>query len=65
MSEEKKVTVEMSVYQAAAVRASLFTDTKQYTYDPKCVPERVTQIRDTIVQIDNQLEEILNEETDS
>ena len=61
MSEEKKVTVEMSVYQAAAVRASLFTDTKEYTYDPKCVPERVTQIREAIVQIDNQLEEILND----
>ena len=55
----------MSVYQAAAVRASLFTDTKEYTYDPKCVPERVTQIREAIVEIDNQLEEILNEETDS
>ena len=55
----------MSVYQAAAVRASLFTDTKEYTYDPKCVPERVTQIRDAIVQIDNQLEEILSEETGS
>ncbi len=65
MSEEKKVTLEMSVYQAAAVRASLFTDTKEYTYDPKCVPERVTQIREAIVEIDNQLEEILNEETDS
>ena len=65
MSEEKKVTLEMSVYQAAAVRASLFTDTKQYTYDPKCVPERVTQIREAIVEIDNQLEEILGEETDS
>ena len=61
MSEENKVTVEMSVYQAAAVRASLFTDTKEYTYDPKCVPERVAQIRDAIVQIDNQLEEILND----
>ena len=65
MSEEKKVTLEMSVYQAAAVRASLFTDTKQYTYDPKCVPERVTQIREAIVKIDNQLEEILGEKTDS
>tara|TARA_B100001939_G_C16777300_1_gene545340 strand:- start:469 stop:666 length:198 start_codon:yes stop_codon:yes gene_type:complete len=65
VSEEKKVTLEMSVYQAAAVRASLFTDTKEYTYDPKCVPERVTQIREAIVEIDNQLEEILNEETDS
>ena len=63
MSEERKVTVEMSVYQAAAVRASLFTDTKQYTYDPKCVPERVVQIRDVIVSIDKQLEEIIGEET--
>ena len=63
MSEEKKVTIEMSVYQAAAVRASLFTDTKQYTYDPKCVPERVVQIRDVIVSIDDQLEEIIGEET--
>ena len=60
MSEEKKVSLELSVYQAAAVRASLFTDTKQYTYDPKCVPERVTQIREAIIDIDNQLEEILN-----
>ena len=61
MSEEKKVSLELSVYQAAAVRASLFTDTKQYTYDPKCVPERVTQIREAIIDIDNQLEEILND----
>jgi hypothetical protein len=65
VSEEKKVTVELSVYQAVAVRASLFTDTKGYTYDPKCIPERVAQIRDTIVEIDNQLEEILSEKTDS
>ena len=62
MSEEKKVTVEMSVYQAAAVRASLFTDTKQYTYDSKCTPERVVEIRDAIIQIDDQLEEILKED---
>ena len=61
MNEDQKVTLEMSVYQAAAVRASLFTDTKQYTYDPKCVPERVTQIREAIVEIDNQLEEILDD----
>ena len=65
MSEEKKVSLELTVYQAAAVRASLFTDTKGYTYDPKCIPERVAQIREAIVEIDNQLEEILSEETDS
>ena len=63
MTEDQKVTVEMSVYQAAAVRKSLFTDTKEYTYDPKCVPERVVQIREAIVQIDNQLEKIIGEET--
>ena len=62
MSEEKKVSLELSVYQAAAVRASLFTDTKQYTYDPKCIPERVAQIREAIVSIDDQLEEILKED---
>ena len=62
MSEDQKVKVEMSVFQAAAVRASLFTDTKQYTYDPKCTPERVVEIRDAIIQIDDQLEEILKED---
>jgi hypothetical protein len=31
MSQDKKVTLELSVYQAAAVRQSLFTDTKGYT----------------------------------
>ena len=62
MSEEKKVTLEMTVYQAAAVRGSLFTDTKQYTYDPKCIPERVAKIREAIVSIDDQLEEILKED---
>ena len=50
----------MSVYQAAAVRESLFTDTKAvYTYDPKSTPQRVIEIRDVIINIDNQLEEIL------
>ncbi len=62
MSEEKKVTLELSVYQAAAVRQSLFTDTKDYTYDVTCVPERVIQIREAIVSLDEQIEEALKEE---
>jgi len=65
VNKSKTVTIEMSVYQAAAVRKSLFTDTKEYTYDPKCIPERVAQIREAIVKIDNRLEKILNEETNS
>ena len=62
MSEEKKVTLEMSVYQAAAVRESLFSDTKVYTYDPKSTPQRVIEIREAIIDIDSQLEEILKED---
>ena len=62
MSEEKKVTLEMPVYQAAAVRQALFMDTKNYTYDTKSMPERVSKIREAIVSIDDQLEEILKED---
>ena len=62
MNENQKVKVEMSVFQAAAVRESLFTDTKVYTYDPKSTPQRVIEIRDVIIDIDNQLEEILKED---
>ena len=61
MSQDKKVTLELSVYQAAAIRQSLFADTKLYTYGDAC-PERVYQIREAIVQIDNRLGEILKEE---
>jgi hypothetical protein len=62
MTKDKKVTLEMSVYQAAAVRESLFTDTKVYTYDPKSTPQRVIEIREAIIDIDSQLEEILKED---
>ena len=62
MTKDKKVTLELSVYQAAAVRQSLFSDTKGYTYDVTCVPERVIQIREAIVSLDEQIEEALKEE---
>ena len=62
MSQDKKVTLELSVYQAAAVRQSLFTDTKEYTYDSACCPQRVIDIRQAIVSLDEQIEEALKEE---
>lgn len=62
MTKDKKVTLEMSVYQAAAVRESLFSDTKVYTYDPKSTPQRVIELRAAIIDIDSQLEEILKED---
>jgi len=60
------IKIEMDVRQAAAVRDSLFRDTKAYTYQPKSCPERVVDIREVIIEIDSQIEEALkNETTDS
>ena len=56
----KTITITMEVRQAAAVRQSLFTDTKQYTYDPKSTPERVVDIRKVILDIDENLESTLD-----
>ena len=56
----KTVTITMDARQAAAVRQSLFTDTKQYTYDPKSTPERVVDIRKVILDIDENLESTLD-----
>ena len=66
------ITVSMDVRTAAAVRQSLFTDTKMYTYDPKSVPPRVSDIRSVIqdlddqieLELDKQIEENLKDETD-
>ena len=55
------IKVEMDVRAAAAVRESLFQDTKEYTYDPKCTPQRVIEIRDVINKIDEQIEAQINE----
>ena len=51
----------MSVYQAAAVREALFTDTKVYTYGDAC-PERVFEIREVITDLDAAIEDALAEE---
>mgnify|MGYP004366245891 FL=1 len=56
----------MDVRAAAAVRQSLFMDTKMYTYDPVSVPPRVTDIRSVIQDLDEQIEaELKKVEEDS
>ncbi|AOV60294.1 hypothetical protein S820908_147 [Synechococcus phage S-CAM9] len=57
----KTVTLTMSVYQAAAVRESLFTDTREYTYGPAC-PERVFEIREVITDLDDAIQTALDKE---
>jgi vacuolar-type H+-ATPase catalytic subunit A/Vma1 len=49
----------MDVRTAAAVRESLFRDTKDYTYDLTCCPQRVVDIRNVIVNLDTEIEEEL------
>ena len=60
---DKKVTVEMDVFSAAAVRQVLYKEQERYTYDPACVPERISDIRSVIQSIDDQIEAELGEET--
>ena len=50
------IKIELDVRTAAAVRESLFRDTKDYTYDPTCCPQRVVDIRNAIVDLDTQIE---------
>ena len=59
------ITVSMDVRTAAAVRQSLFTDTKMYTYDPKSVPPRDSDIRSVIQDLDDQIELELGEDSNS
>ena len=53
MTKEKKVKLQMSVYQAAAMRQILFDAQKGYTYDPISVPSRIENIRDVVRNLDD------------
>jgi len=50
----KKVTIKMDVRTAAAVRQVLFDSQRGYSYDH--VPERITDIRSVIQEIDTGIE---------
>ena len=47
----KKVTLEMDVRAAAAVRQVLFDSQKGYTVGPAC-PERIVELREVIADLD-------------
>ena len=54
----KKVTIEMSVRSAAAVRQVLFEAQKGYTTGPS-VPERVFEIREVITDLDDAISAVV------
>jgi hypothetical protein len=51
----KKVTIDMSLRTAAAVRQVLYKEQEGYTNNPVCMPERVFEIREVITDIDDAL----------
>jgi hypothetical protein len=55
------ITINMDVRTAAAVRQALFEEQKRYTYDPKCVPPRIVELRNVINDLDEQIEESTEE----
>jgi hypothetical protein len=59
MTKEKLVTIKMDARSAAAVRQILFEAQKGYTYDPSCVPERVSDVRSVIQDIDDNIGAVL------
>ena len=61
--EDQKVNVELSVYQAAAIREALFRSTAQDSYE--FPSERTVVIREAIIAIDTKLEEVLKDEQGS
>ncbi len=62
MTKEKQVTIKIDARTAAAVRQVLFDAQKGYTYDKVSVPPRVSDIRDVIQQLDDNIDKVLGEE---
>ena len=58
------INISMDVKSAAAVRQALFDEQKRYTYDPKCVPPRIVEIRNVINDIDEQIDEEIGKVVD-
>ena len=57
MTKDKKVTVKMDARSAAAVRQVLFEAQRGYSYEH--VPERITDIRTVIQDIDDGIGAVL------
>jgi hypothetical protein len=57
MTKEKQVTIKMNARCAAAVRQVLFESQRGYSYE--YVPERITDIRTVIQDIDDSIGSVL------
>jgi len=55
MSCNIDISVNLNIHTAAAVRQVLYREQEGYTFDPKCVPPRVTDLREFILQLDEEI----------
>ena len=60
MTKEKQVTIKMDIRSAAAVRQILFESQKGYSYEH--TPERITDIRSVIQDLDDNIGAIVGVE---
>lgn len=59
MTEENQITIKMDARTAASVRQILFDAQKGYTYDSISVPPRISDIREVIQNIDDNIGAVL------
>jgi len=57
------IKLELELRNAAAVRHVLFKEQERFTYDEKSCPQRINDIREAIVILDNLIDEELRNET--
>ena len=57
------IKLELELQNAASIRHVLFKEQEMYTHDKKSCPQRITDIREVILELDNQIDEELRNET--
>ena len=55
----RKVTIELDVRSAAAVRQVLFEAQKGYTSDIVCTPTRIFELREVIADLDDAISQVI------
>lgn len=59
MTKDKKVSIQLDVRAAAAVRQILFDAQKGYTTDVNIVPPRIFEVREVIADLDDAISQVV------
>lgn len=60
MTKDKKVSIQLDVRAAAAVRQILFEAQKGYTTDVNTVPPRIFEVREVIADLDDAISQVVD-----